>query len=96
MRQGVKMNKKPWGYDFDGECMPEKGVFSKFEYFSVKIFQWRPNASGKGLKKSPAIHRVRGKSDEPEKVYARAKQICEDLEEADGDISFSKRSETVK
>ena len=43
--------------------------------FSVGVFQWLPNASGKGFKKSKSI-RLKGFVAEPERVYERVEQLC--------------------
>lgn len=52
-----------------------------FMTFSVGVFQWRPKASGKGVKKSKSI-RVKGYVDEPEAVYEFARELCAKLNNA--------------
>jgi hypothetical protein len=49
------------------------------ETFSVGCFQWLPKAKG-GLKRGPALVRVYGSTSKPELVYAKAKQICKELD----------------
>lgn len=46
--------------------------------FSVGIWQWLPKAGGKGLKRSRTI-RVTGYTADPERVYAKAQELCERL-----------------
>jgi hypothetical protein len=49
-----------------------------FLTFSIAIFQWQPKVSGRGLKKVNAS-RVHGYEADRQRVYARAKEICEQL-----------------
>lgn len=68
--------KKAYRHDFSGSCAPGKSHAFMNVMFSVGIFQWLPKSSGKGLKKSAVKFRVRGSSNNPEKVYKKAKEIC--------------------
>jgi hypothetical protein len=71
-------------HDYSGSCSPQyagQQVLSSQNTFSVGIFQWLPKSSGKGLKKSAVIVRVKGYISEPEKVYQKAKDICTQLDE---------------
>jgi len=61
-----------YAYDFSGSCAPDKT--SQCETFSVGIFQWIPGK--KGLKKSPVIVRICGRSDRPGEVYEKAHEVC--------------------
>ena len=70
-------------HDYSGSCAPQyagQQVLTMQNTFSVGIFQWLPKASGKGLKKSAVIVRVKGYISEPEKVYQKAKEICLQLD----------------
>jgi hypothetical protein len=62
-------------YDFDGSCAPYHNVI-RYKTFSVGIFQWLPKSGGKGLKKSPVIVKICGRSDRPGEVYEKAHEIC--------------------
>jgi len=75
-------------YDFEGsESLKEveetaSYLSSRYKqtFFSVGIFQWIPTKDGKGLKRSPVRVRVRGQCLYPEKVYALARQIVNELD----------------
>jgi hypothetical protein len=70
-------NKKPYEWDFDGACDPNKHPeWSSASTFSVGCFQWIPRSSKKGLKRGRVEHRVRGFVSNPEEVYARARAYC--------------------
>lgn len=62
-------------YSWDFDRPPARWTEDYFS-FSVGIFQWLQKASGKGLKKSPAICRVLGYTCEPERVYEKALALC--------------------
>jgi hypothetical protein len=66
--------KKPVAYDLDfsGSCSPAENHGIIGETFSVGIFQWVPKSSGRGIKRSAVIKRIRGFSSEPKKVYDAA------------------------
>ncbi len=65
-----------YAWDFD---RPSDQLLETFSTFSVGIFQWLTKASGKGMKKSKAIARVLGYTAEPERVYAKAVELCSRL-----------------
>jgi hypothetical protein len=68
-------------HDFDGSCAPlGKEAFSGQKTFSVGIFQWLAKSRGKGLKRSAVKVRVGGLISDPEKVYARARMIVDELD----------------
>jgi len=68
-----------YAYDFSGSCAPDKT--SQCETFSIGIFQWIP--AEKGLKKSPVIVRIYGRSDYPGEVYEKAHEICGQLRDGE-------------
>lgn len=74
------MPKEAYKHDFSGSCSPHKNGGSMYGTFSVGCFQWLPKSSRKGLKKSAVIFRVKGNSSNPDKVYAKAREICEKLD----------------
>ena len=91
--------KKENKYDFSGSCNPiklsDRSVWTPV-FFSVGIFQWLPKASGKGLKKSAVVYRVRGLTSDPLPVYDRAKEICDLLDSPDPPEWLEyKKSETI-
>jgi hypothetical protein len=59
-----------WTFDRSGF-----GNTSTFRTCSVGVYQWLPNASGKGLKRSKSI-RVTGYVAEIEKLHAKAEELC--------------------
>ena len=65
-------------YGYSGACIPDGGKF--FNTFSVGIFRWIPTWDGKRRKKGKVLVRVKGKTSEPDKVYAKAKEIISLLE----------------
>ena len=66
-------------HGFDGACAPEN-TKCRFETFSVSVFQWIPKASGRGLKRGTAKVRVKGSTDRPEIVFAKAREIAAALD----------------
>jgi hypothetical protein len=97
--------KKEFKHDFSGSCKPEEiqKSFSNWKpaTFSVGIFQWLPYAAGKrkGLKKSVVKYRVKGFTSNPEPVYKRAREICDELDRKFPDVlmwMIYKKSETVR
>ena len=66
-------------HDWSGNCMPGKD-FVSCSTFSVGVFKWVPMASCAGLKKSRVVHRVYGRTANPEAVYAKAGEICDLLD----------------
>ena len=65
-------------HDWSGNCMPGSDFVSS-STFSVGIFKWVEKKSG-GLKKSRVVHRVYGRTANPEAVYAKAGEICDALD----------------
>jgi hypothetical protein len=74
-------------YHWDFNRLP-KGIDPRSLTCSIAIFQWQPRASGKGLKKVNAC-RVCGYLIEPDRLYEKAREICDRLN-AEG-ASVSKR-----
>lgn len=62
-------------WDFERSSWDSSGLATTF---SVGIWQWLPKAGSKGLKRSKTI-RVNGYTAEPERVYAKARELCERL-----------------
>jgi hypothetical protein len=52
-----------------------------YDTFSVPVFQWLPNASGKGLKRSKTI-RVNGYTANPQTAYDKAAELVRQLNDA--------------
>lgn len=69
---------KAYKHGYSGSCTP-KNSYATQGTFSVGIFQWIPKASGKGLKKSTVKFRIKGNVVDAEKVYCKAKELCESL-----------------
>jgi hypothetical protein len=67
-------------WDWEGACAPDRhGARYTFETFSVGCFQWvrrGKNGGGKGLKKGKVQYRIKGRTDEAERVYASATAYC--------------------
>lgn len=59
-----------WDYDRSSRPDNPRGLT-----FSAGVYQWLPKASGKGLKKSNKI-RVNGYVADPDRVYAKAEELC--------------------
>lgn len=76
-------NPKAYQFDFDGACIPREGEKAT-KTFSVGIFQWVPKSSGRGLKRSKSIKRIKGLGSEPETVLAQARTACADLQHIHG------------
>ena len=96
--------KKEFVHDFFGNEDPklepqEPEIYGGFKTFSVGIFQWLLKASGKGLKKSKVKYRVKGYTSNPEPVYKRAREICDEFDEEFPHIPLwlgHRKSETAK
>ena len=75
--------KKIFAHDFNGSRNMKLSPAMSMNCltFSLGIFRWLLKASGKGLKKSAVMYRVKGYTSNPEPVYKRAKEICEELDE---------------
>lgn len=86
------MDKKAFQYDYYGEFDPNHNLhpYARHETFSVGIFQWLPKSNGKGLKKSAVIKRIRGLCSNPQDVYDKAKNLCQDMQK-----SWDHRAQTV-
>ena len=72
--------KEAYKHDYSGSCAPECNDANRWDTFSVGCFQWIPKTSGQGLKKSAVKFRVKGYVSNPEKVYQKAAEICEKLD----------------
>lgn len=60
----------------DGSCAPRPGsYYSTNQTFSMGIFQAVATANGKGIKRGPVKVRVKGPCSDPEKVYAKTREI---------------------
>ena len=95
--------KKEFAHDFfgsqDPKMSPQLHGYGACKTFSVGIFRWLLKVSGKGLKKSAVMYRVKGYTSNPEPVYKRAKEICEEFDEEFPHIPLwlgYRKSETVK
>jgi hypothetical protein len=65
-----------YSWDFD---RPSAEFLARYQTFSVGIFQWVTKASGKGLKKTGVTSRVLGYTEDPDRVFEKATQICRRL-----------------
>jgi len=79
-------------HGFDGACKPGGAVFGAYHTFSVGIFQWLPKSGGKGLKRSAVKYRIKGRYDNAEAVYARAREVCAMFDSGDAP---AKKSEGI-
>ena len=75
----MKLDLKPYVWDFDGSCAPQKSQYAGWKTFSLGIFQWVPKSRGKGLKRGKVIRRVKGYTDCPDEAFDRARQIVAGL-----------------
>ena len=66
-------------HGFSGQCCPGTVQAGQHE-FSVGVFQWVPTRSGMCLKKSAVKVRVIGSTSDPDRVYAKALEIVEQLD----------------
>lgn len=66
-------------HDFDGAWNPATGHCGHNVTFSVAVFKWW-NKAGGGLKRLPCIVRVKGNASDPEKVYVKARELCQRLD----------------
>lgn len=91
-----KHREKCYAYDWSGACAPLSAkLYNSQETFSVGIFQWVKTSRGNHLKKTPIIYRIRGSVQHPEKVYARAEELC-DLLDSGIEWKMKGKSETVR
>lgn len=68
-------------HGFDGSCAPGVSVgFTGQIGFSLGVFQWVPKSGGKGLKKSAVKVRIKGWVRDAEKVYSKAREVCQKLD----------------
>lgn len=67
-------------HSFAGLCAPGERSWPSQAGFSVGVFQWVPTIDGQGLKKSAVKVRVKGLVGEAEKVYAKAREVCQQLD----------------
>ncbi len=65
-----------WDFDLPSIIDPPPMLYRTL---SVGIFQWLPKASGKGIKRSPASARVLGYMAEPDRIFAKAAELCRRL-----------------
>lgn len=81
-------------HGFDGSCAPGGAAHfgSQQIGFSVGVFQWLPKSDGKGLKRSAVKIRVKGWVSDAERVYAKARELCQRL---DAGESVDQKSITV-
>lgn len=77
-------NQKPVGtWDYFGAYAPLRGIefYSNWKAFTLGVFQWIP--ARRGTKRGKVIRRVKGYFSCPEKAFAKAKEICDKLNEKD-------------
>lgn len=68
-------------HSFDGSCAPGGAAgYSGQIGFSLGVFQWVPKSGGKGLKKSAVKVRIKGWVRDAEKVYSKAREVCQKLD----------------
>jgi hypothetical protein len=68
-------------HGYSGACDPERSInTSFFMTFSVGCFEIIPKKSGNGTKKSKVKVRVVGSISNTEAVYAKAREICDELD----------------
>lgn len=68
-------------HGFDGSCAPGASTgFASQIGFSVGVFQWVPKSGGKGLKRTAVKVRVKGWVRDAEKVYSKAREVCQLLD----------------
>jgi len=89
----MKDRKQEGHHDYDGACKPGKFTWASQTAFSVSVFRWVAKASGKGLKKSASVYRIKGTIAHPERVYERAEEVCDMLDRGE---TLTGKSETVK
>ena len=88
-----KDRKKEMGYDWSGSCAPARlGAYTNWVTFSVGIFKWVAKSSGKGLKRSAVVYRIKVCTKDEERIYSRAEYVCDEM---DMGIFPTKKSETI-
>lgn len=75
------MSRQAGQWDWDGSCKPHGGVvgWPGMQTFSVGIFQWVAKSSGKGVKRSKTVERIKGPVSRAEEIYAKARARCAEL-----------------
>lgn len=77
-------NPQPGQHDFCGACSPSSSSeYSSQHTFSVGVFEWVPRRSKAGCRKGPVKVRVRGRVQDVELVYAKAREIVAALDRGD-------------
>lgn len=66
-------------FAFSGSCEPGKHYCGGMETFSVGVFEVLPKVDGKGTKHGKVQVRVKGPISNPEAVYAKAREVVEQL-----------------
>ena len=70
-------------HDYHGACAPGDAWptrTSRYFRFSVGCFQYLPKARGSGVKRGPVKVRITGFTYRPELVYAKAAEVCRQLD----------------
>lgn len=75
----MKTNPKPYEWDWHGQFEPhrKRNRYWNMETFSVGCFQWIPEKLI-GLKRGPVAKRFRGRTSDPQAVYAKAQAWCDE------------------
>lgn len=76
----INCYKQPGQHDFDGKYVPSRSS-ATFLTFSVGIFEWVPRSNRPGLKKGPVKVRVSGSCNAPERIYMKAREIVQELDQ---------------
>ena len=66
-------------HGFDGACAPDSALGCKWDTFSVGVFEYVEKRSV-GLKRGKVKVRVKGPTSDPERVFAKAREIVEQLD----------------
>lgn len=80
-------------HDYNRESAELYASNPMFESFSVNIFQWELKSSGKSIKPSKGLVRVRGNTSDKQKVFEFCEIIVKELDEGTWN---GRRSITVK
>jgi hypothetical protein len=72
---------KPYEWEWDGSCAPDRTQIFTHKTFSVGVFQWIPKSGKKRLKRSPVKCRIKGLSHDTEQVYEQVWAKCAKLNE---------------
>ena len=57
-------------WDYDRRRPPPTAVAGR--QMGVSIFRWVPKANGRGIRRSAAVHTIRGSTDNPREAYRAA------------------------